>query len=60
MITIPHVGYITKLKRKRLFFLGNILLYIKEGCLFVGLAYQEKDVVFRFIIEYSSLMDFDP
>jgi hypothetical protein len=26
---------------------------------FVGLAYQEgKDIVFRFIIEYSSLMDF--
>ncbi len=27
---------------------------------FVGLAYQGKDVVFRFIIEYSSLMDFGP
>jgi hypothetical protein len=26
--------------------------------LFVGLAYQGKDIVFRFIIEYSSLMDF--
>jgi hypothetical protein len=25
---------------------------------FVGLAYQGKDIVFRFIIEYSSLMDF--
>jgi hypothetical protein len=25
---------------------------------FVGLAYQDKDVVFRFIIEYSSLRDF--
>jgi hypothetical protein len=26
---------------------------------FVGLAYQEgKDIVFRFIIEYSSLRDF--
>ncbi len=30
--------------------------------LFVGLAYQEgeKDIVFRFSIEYSSLMDFGP
>jgi hypothetical protein len=28
---------------------------------FVGLAYQEgKDIVFRFIIEYSSLRDFGP
>jgi hypothetical protein len=28
---------------------------------FVGLAYcQGKDTVFRFIIEYSSLMDFGP
>jgi hypothetical protein len=28
---------------------------------FVGLAYQEgKDIVFRFIIGYSSLMDFGP
>jgi len=28
--------------------------------LFVGFAYPGKDVVFRFIIEYSSLMDFGP
>jgi hypothetical protein len=27
---------------------------------FIGLAYQGKDIVFRFIIEYSGLMDFDP
>jgi hypothetical protein len=27
---------------------------------FVGLAYLGKDIVFRFIIEYSSLMDFGP
>jgi beta-lactamase class D len=28
---------------------------------FIGLAYQEgKDIVFRFIIDYSSLMDFGP
>jgi hypothetical protein len=25
---------------------------------FVGLAYQGMDIVFRFIIEYSSLRDF--
>jgi hypothetical protein len=25
---------------------------------FIGLAYQGKDIVFRFIIEYSSLRDF--
>jgi hypothetical protein len=27
---------------------------------FVGLAYQGKDIVFGFIIEYSSLRDFGP
>jgi hypothetical protein len=27
---------------------------------FVGLAYQGKHIVFRFIIEYSSLTDFGP
>jgi hypothetical protein len=27
---------------------------------FVDLEYQGKDIVFRFIIEYSSLMDFGP
>jgi hypothetical protein len=27
---------------------------------FVGLAYQGKDIVLRFIIEYSSLKDFGP
>jgi len=27
---------------------------------FVGLAYQGKDIVFRLIIEYSSLRDFHP
>jgi hypothetical protein len=26
----------------------------------VGLAYQGKGIVFRFIIEYSSLRDFGP
>ncbi len=29
--------------------------------IFFGIAYQGKDIVFKFIIEYSSLlMDFDP
>jgi hypothetical protein len=28
--------------------------------LFVSLAYQGKDIVFRFIIEYSSFRDFGP
>jgi hypothetical protein len=27
---------------------------------FVGLAYQGNDIVFRFIIEYSSVRDFGP
>jgi hypothetical protein len=27
---------------------------------FVGLAYQDKDFVFRLIIEYNNLMDFAP
>jgi len=27
---------------------------------FVGLAYKGEDIVFRFIIEYSSLTDFGP
>jgi hypothetical protein len=30
------------------------------GVEFVGLAYQGKDIVFRFIIEYGSLRDFGP
>jgi hypothetical protein len=28
--------------------------------IFFGLAYQGKDIVFRFLIEYSSLRDFGP
>jgi len=30
------------------------------SCAFIGLAYQGKDMVFRFIIDYSCLMDFGP
>ncbi len=29
-------------------------------CLFVGLAFIGKDIVFKFIIEYSSSRDFGP
>jgi hypothetical protein len=36
-----------------------VLASIVDGY-FVGLAYQGKDIVFRFIIEYSSSMDFGP
>jgi hypothetical protein len=32
----------------------------EENFVFVGLAYQGKDIVFTFIIEYSSLRDFGP
>jgi hypothetical protein len=31
-----------------------------QTCSFVGLAYQGKGIVFRFIIEFSSLRDFGP
>jgi hypothetical protein len=31
-----------------------------QTALLFGLAYQGKDIVFRFIIEYSSLRDFGP
>jgi hypothetical protein len=33
---------------------------LKSGALLIGFAYQGKDVVLRFIIEYSSLKDFVP
>jgi len=29
-------------------------------CNFVGVAYQGKDIVFRFIIEYNNLRNFGP
>ncbi len=32
---------------------------VRSPC-FVGVAYQGKDIVFRFIIEYNSLRDFGP
>jgi hypothetical protein len=33
---------------------------IGMGIFFFGLAYQGKDIVFRFIIEFSSLRGFGP
>jgi hypothetical protein len=49
--------------RKRMHSYKN-LPYNKIGhtspLIFIGLAYQGKDIVFRFIIEYSSLRDFGP
>jgi hypothetical protein len=39
----------------------NVTLHAMDfGSDFVGLAYQGKDIVFRFLIEYSSLRDFGP
>jgi hypothetical protein len=41
--------------------LGHIISYlILTISAFVGLAYQGKDIVSRFIIEYRSLKDFGP
>jgi len=46
------------------FFFLSCLVVFFLSCnmflLFVGLTYQGKDIVFRFIIEYSSLKDFGP
>ncbi len=38
--------------------LGLALFQDSLLSLFVGLAYEGKDIVFRFTIEYSSLRDF--
>jgi hypothetical protein len=32
----------------------------EQNISFIGLAYEGKDIVFRFIIEYTSSMDFGP
>jgi hypothetical protein len=37
---------------------ANVINDINKSLEFVGLAYQGKDIMFRFIIEYSSLRDF--
>jgi hypothetical protein len=33
---------------------------LEQKTMFIGLAYQGKDIVFRLIIEYNSLRDFGP
>jgi hypothetical protein len=39
---------------------GSVTFRLREIVYFVGFAYQGKDIVFRFIIEYSSLSGFGP
>jgi hypothetical protein len=36
----------------------NIFVSLFYVFFFIGVAYQGKDIVFRFIVEYSSLRDF--
>jgi hypothetical protein len=38
----------------------SCMILLLQDLPFVGLAYQGKDIVFRFIIEYRSLRDFGP
>jgi len=40
--------------------LGRLVAANIELDLFIGFAYQGKDIVFGFILEYSSLIDFGP
>jgi len=59
---------VNNLVRKTSKFKATLLLYLRvllsdlgeNICLFVGLAFIGKDIVFRFIIEYSSSRDFGP
>jgi hypothetical protein len=37
-----------------------IISHWPTNSIFIGFAFVGKDIVFRFIIEYSSLMDFGP
>jgi hypothetical protein len=53
-----RIGFCAGLKI--LCFQANGIVGFGDLNLFVGLAYQGKDIVFRFIIECSSLMDFGP
>jgi hypothetical protein len=41
-------------------FLIILLQFDQPSRVFVGLAYQGKDMVYKFIIEYSSFRDFGP
>ncbi len=51
---IGHLGH----ESNFVTFLGNLEKF--KSSHFIGLAYQCKYIVFRFIIEYSSLRDFGP
>jgi hypothetical protein len=53
-----RIGFCVGLKI--LCFQANGIAGFSNLNLFVGLAYQGKEIVFRFIVEYSSLMDFGP
>ncbi len=60
-----HFGYIygnNTLWEKQTAKFGTFFGGIRSilGNYFVGLAYQGKDIVFKFIIEYGSLRDFGP
>jgi hypothetical protein len=65
--------YCRKKKKKKSFFGANEEIHCQEkgtitdptiivkfSPIFVGFAYQGKDIVFRFILEYSSLRDIGP
>ncbi len=41
-------------------YMANYIVRMGALNCFVGLAYQGEDIVFSFIIEYSSLTDFGP
>jgi hypothetical protein len=43
-----------------LFFSSILIEMIIASSPFVNLAYEGKDIVFKFIIEYNSLRDFGP
>jgi hypothetical protein len=61
VLTIRHddLFYIYSTRRRKKWF-GKTWHNGMKRFEFIGLAYQGKDIVFRFIIKYSSLMDFDP
>jgi hypothetical protein len=44
----------------RVFLFFSLQAFCELSVAFFGLAYQGKDIVFRLIIEYSSLRDFGP
>jgi peroxiredoxin family protein len=50
------LNYISELCNSKTKKISNCLTNIE----FIGLAYQGKDIVYKFIIEYSSLRDFGP